>query len=86
MMFEEITASSLVKIDLEGRKVMASPYDVNPAAFKGVKRVLQAFHLVGFRPKRSFRKMTSALIRQGSYRPFSNHPALVQCSPRPNDY
>ena len=55
MMFEEITASSLVKIDLEGRKVMASPYDVNPAAFKGVKRVLQAFHLVGFRSKRSFR-------------------------------
>ena len=33
MMFEEITASSLVKIDLEGRKVMASPYDVNPAGF-----------------------------------------------------
>ena len=33
MMFEEITASSLVKIDLEGRKVMESPYDVNPAGF-----------------------------------------------------
>lgn len=33
MMFEEITASSLVKIDLDGRKVMDSPYDVNPAGF-----------------------------------------------------
>jgi ribulose-5-phosphate 4-epimerase/fuculose-1-phosphate aldolase len=32
-MFEEITASSLVKIDLQGRKVMASPYDINPAGF-----------------------------------------------------
>ena len=33
MLFEEITASSLVKIDLDGRKVEESPYDVNPAGF-----------------------------------------------------
>jgi ribulose-5-phosphate 4-epimerase/fuculose-1-phosphate aldolase len=33
MMFEEITASSLVKIDLDGRKIMDSPYEINPAGF-----------------------------------------------------
>jgi ribulose-5-phosphate 4-epimerase/fuculose-1-phosphate aldolase len=33
MMFEEITASSLVKIDLHGRKILESPYDINPAGF-----------------------------------------------------
>jgi ribulose-5-phosphate 4-epimerase/fuculose-1-phosphate aldolase len=33
MMFEEITASSLVKVDLDGRKVMDSPYEINPAGF-----------------------------------------------------
>jgi ribulose-5-phosphate 4-epimerase/fuculose-1-phosphate aldolase len=33
MMFEEITASSLVKIDLQGEKVSPSPYFVNPAGF-----------------------------------------------------
>jgi ribulose-5-phosphate 4-epimerase/fuculose-1-phosphate aldolase len=33
MMFEEITASALVKIDLAGRKVMDSPYEINPAGF-----------------------------------------------------
>ena len=33
MMFDEITASSLVKIDLEGKKVEPSPYDINPAGF-----------------------------------------------------
>jgi len=33
MMFEEITASSLVKIDLQGEKVEESPYPVNPAGF-----------------------------------------------------
>ena len=33
MMFDEMTASSLVKIDLEGRKVLESPYEINPAGF-----------------------------------------------------
>ena len=32
-MFNEITASSLVKIDLDGNKVADSPYDINPAGF-----------------------------------------------------
>jgi ribulose-5-phosphate 4-epimerase/fuculose-1-phosphate aldolase len=32
-LFDEMTASSLVKIDLEGRKVEDSPSDVNPAGF-----------------------------------------------------
>lgn len=32
-LFEEITASDLVKIDLDGRKIDDSPYDVNPAGF-----------------------------------------------------
>ena len=32
-LFEEITASSLVKIDLEGRKVEDSPHEINPAGF-----------------------------------------------------
>ena len=33
LMFEEITASSLVKIDMQGKPVGASPYPVNPAGF-----------------------------------------------------
>jgi ribulose-5-phosphate 4-epimerase/fuculose-1-phosphate aldolase len=32
-MFEEITASSLVKVDAAGRKLDGSPFDVNPAGF-----------------------------------------------------
>ncbi|MEH6548389.1 MAG: class II aldolase/adducin family protein [Pseudomonadales bacterium] len=32
-MFEEITASSLVKVDLDGNKVLGSPYEINPAGF-----------------------------------------------------
>lgn len=33
MLFEEVTASSLVKVDLQGDKVMDSDYDINPAGF-----------------------------------------------------
>lgn len=33
MFFEEITASSLVKVDWGGRKMMESPYEISPAGF-----------------------------------------------------
>ncbi len=32
-LFEEITASSLVKVDLAGNKLCDSPYEINPAGF-----------------------------------------------------
>jgi ribulose-5-phosphate 4-epimerase/fuculose-1-phosphate aldolase len=33
MLFDEITASSLVKVDLDGNIVMETPYNINPAGF-----------------------------------------------------
>jgi len=33
LLFEEVTASNLVKVDLAGRKVLPSPHEVNPAGF-----------------------------------------------------
>ncbi len=33
LLFEEMTASCLVKVDLDGEKVLDSPYAVNPAGF-----------------------------------------------------
>lgn len=33
MTFDEVTASSLVKVDLEGKKVLDSRYEINPAGF-----------------------------------------------------
>jgi ribulose-5-phosphate 4-epimerase/fuculose-1-phosphate aldolase len=33
LFFEEVTASSLVKVDLDGNIVMESPYPINPAGF-----------------------------------------------------
>jgi ribulose-5-phosphate 4-epimerase/fuculose-1-phosphate aldolase len=32
-MFDEITASNLVRVDLHGQKTLETPYDINPAGF-----------------------------------------------------
>lgn len=47
LMFHEITASSLVKIDLAGNKLMESPYDINPAGYTIHSAVHEARHDVG---------------------------------------
>lgn len=47
MLFEEMTASSLVKVDLEGSKVLESPHMVNPAGFVIHSAVHEARHDVG---------------------------------------
>ena len=33
MTFDEVTASSLVKVDLDGKKLLDSPFEINPAGF-----------------------------------------------------
>jgi ribulose-5-phosphate 4-epimerase/fuculose-1-phosphate aldolase len=33
LMFEEVTASNLVRVDLAGDKTLASPYEINPAGY-----------------------------------------------------
>jgi ribulose-5-phosphate 4-epimerase/fuculose-1-phosphate aldolase len=47
MMFDEITASSLVKVDLNGNKVIESPFDINPAGFVIHSAVHEARHDAG---------------------------------------
>jgi len=47
MLFEEITASSLVKVDLAGEKVVDSSYPVNPAGLTNLSAVHEAREDVG---------------------------------------
>lgn len=47
MMFHEITASSLVKVDLAGKKLMDSPYDINPAGYTIHSAVHEVRHDIG---------------------------------------
>jgi ribulose-5-phosphate 4-epimerase/fuculose-1-phosphate aldolase len=47
MLFEEITASSLVKVGLDGEKVVDSPHPINPAGFVIHSAIHEARHDVG---------------------------------------
>jgi ribulose-5-phosphate 4-epimerase/fuculose-1-phosphate aldolase len=47
LLFEEITASSLVKVDGVGRKVDDSPFEINPAGFTIHSAIHAARHDVG---------------------------------------
>lgn len=47
LMFEEMTASNLVKIDLHGNKLMDSPYEINPAGFTIHSAVHEVRHDAG---------------------------------------
>lgn len=44
LLFEEVSASSLVKVDLEGNKVLDSPHEINPAGFMIHSAVHEARH------------------------------------------
>ncbi len=46
-LFDEITASSLVKIDLQGNKLLDSPHFINPAGFTIHGAIHEARHDVG---------------------------------------
>lgn len=75
--FEEITASSLVKVDHEGRRLMDGPFDINPAGFvihsavhagrPGVNCVLHTHSLHG----------TAVSAQAEGLRPISQQAALV---------
>lgn len=47
LLFEEMTASSLVKVDLSGTQVLKSPYMINPAGFTIHSAIHAARHDVG---------------------------------------
>ncbi len=86
MLFDEITASSLVKIDLDGRKVLDSPYDVNPAGFTihsaihaardDAQCVLHVHSLNG----------VAVSAQAGGVRPISQHSIFVLSSLGYHDY
>ena len=44
LLFEEITASSLIKVNLQGEKVLESPFEINPAGFVIHSAIHEARH------------------------------------------
>ena len=77
MMFEEITASSLVKVNLDGEKVMPSDYPINPAGFTIHSAVHAARHEVGCVMHTHTRAGVGVSAQKHGLLPLSQHALLL---------
>ena len=85
-MFEEITASSLVKIDLHGNKVMESPHVVNPAGFTIHSAIHEAREdVVCVMHTHSINGVAVSAQKEG-LRPLSQTALIAGCSMAYHDY
>lgn len=86
LMFDEITASSLVKIDLEGRKLDDSPFPVNPAGFTIHAAVHSARHDAQCVLHVHSLNGIAVSAQQGGVLPISQHSIFVLSSLAYHDY
>lgn len=86
LFFEEITASSLVKIDLEGNKVMPSPYEINPAGFTIHSAIHAVRHDVACVLHTHTRAGVAVSAQKNGLLPLSQHSLFVLASLGYHDY
>lgn len=85
-MFEEITASSLVKVDAAGRKLDDSPFDVNPAGFVIHSAVHGARHDAGCVLHTHTLNGIAVSAQKGGVLPLSQQSIFVLASLGYHDY
>jgi ribulose-5-phosphate 4-epimerase/fuculose-1-phosphate aldolase len=85
-MFEEITASSLVRIDTEGQKLDDSPHDVNPPGFVIHSAVHAARHDAGCVMHLHSINGVAVSAQKGGVLPISQHSIFVLASLGYHDY
>ena len=86
LFFEEITASSLVKIDLEGNKVLPSPYEINPAGFTIHSAIHAVRHDVACVLHTHTRAGVAVSAQKNGLLPLSQHSLFVLSSLGYHDY
>jgi ribulose-5-phosphate 4-epimerase/fuculose-1-phosphate aldolase len=86
LMFEEITASSLVKVDMAGNKVEDSPYPVNPAGFTIHSAVHAARHDAACVLHTHTLNGVAVSAQAGGVLPLSQHSIFVLASLGYHDY
>jgi ribulose-5-phosphate 4-epimerase/fuculose-1-phosphate aldolase len=86
MMFDEITASSLVKVDLQGQKVEPSEYEVNPAGFTIHSAVHEAREDALFVMHLHTLAGVSVSAQRGGLLPLSQHSLFPLASLSYHDY
>ncbi|MFK8052328.1 MAG: class II aldolase/adducin family protein [Woeseiaceae bacterium] len=86
MFFEEITASSLVKINLAGEKVLPSPYEINPAGFTIHGAIHEVRHDVSCVMHTHTRAGIAVSAQEHGLLPISQHSLFVLSSLGYHDY
>jgi ribulose-5-phosphate 4-epimerase/fuculose-1-phosphate aldolase len=86
LMFEEITASSLVRVDSQGRKLDESPFDINPAGFVIHSAVHGARHDAGCVLHVHSLNGIAVSAQQGGVLPLSQQSIFVLSSLGYHDY
>ena len=86
LMFEEMTASSLVKVDARGVKLEDSPHAVNPAGFVIHSAVHEARHDVGCVLHTHTLNGVAVSAQRGGLLPISQHSIFVLSSLGYHDY
>jgi ribulose-5-phosphate 4-epimerase/fuculose-1-phosphate aldolase len=86
LMFEEITASSLVKVDSAGNKLDQTPFPVNPAGFVIHSAVHAARHDVGCVLHTHTRSGIAVSAQKGGVLPLSQQSIFVLSSLGYHDY
>ena len=85
-MFEEITASSLVRVDLEGKKTLDSPYDINPAGYTIHSAIHAAREDAGCVLHLHTMAGVAVSAQKGGLLPISQQATLVMLSLSYHDY
>ena len=86
LLFEEITASSLVKVDIDGRKVIDGPYDINPAGFTIHSAIHAAREDAQCVLHLHSRNGVAVAAQRNGVLPISQHSTLVLASLAYHDY
>lgn len=86
LMFEEMTASNLVKIDLQGNKLMDSPYEINPAGFTIHSAVHDVRHDAGCVLHTHTPAGVGVSCQRDGILPISQQALFVLCSLAYHDY
>ena len=86
LLFEEITASSLVKVDQQGNKLSESPFPVNPAGFTIHSCIHDGRHDVGCVLHTHTRAGIAVSAQKGGVLPISQQSIFVLSSLGYHDY
>jgi ribulose-5-phosphate 4-epimerase/fuculose-1-phosphate aldolase len=80
LMFDEITASSLVKVDLAGNKLLDSPYEINPAGFIIHSAIHSVRHDVGCVLHTHTAEGIAVSMQKGGLLPLSQQAIFIRAS------